>query len=380
MFKSILFATALVAVEAWERDVKADKFDTEAYGVDNQQYGHQGRGGYGYGHGHGAHGHGAHGQANNSWSVADSHNSSRQGGHQGQGHNQWTDNAWNQWGTNNHWDAQKSVDNKWGNNSGKINVNLNSVSGHYDNDYGQQQRGLGYEGHQNVSGEIGYSIGMGGHSYGYAPGSHSYGYENKKDYGYGGWANNLGAWNHGANYDNFGNQYHDSQSSQDQANKARDTAEVKTERRVGYGYGDVDELDDDSERTGQYGNIRVGRTDQILGTGRTYGAYGLGARDGRGYGRGYSNAGAGINVEGWKNQGYGYGDRSYGGYGDRSYGAKSYGGYGGYGASNYGLNNGHGYGKSSYGYNSKPLGGDFLGRGSYGFGSKSHGYAGLSGW
>lgn len=372
MFKSILFATALVAVEAWERDVKADRFDTEAYGVDNQNYGHQGRGGYGYGHGHGygnAHGHG-----NNSWSVADGHNSSRQGGHQGQGHNQWVDNAWNQWGTNNHWDSQKSVDNKWGNNSGKINVNLNSVSGHYDHDYGHQQRGLGYEGHQNVSGEIGYTIGMGGHSFGYAPGSHSYGYENKKDYGYGGWANNLGAWNHGANYDNFGNQWHDSQSSQDQANKAEDTAEVKTERRVGYGYGDLDELDDDTERTGQYGNYRFGRTDQKLGTGRTYGAYGLNARrsyDGR--------AGRGVNVEGW--------NRGYGGYGSgygKGYGA-GYGSYGGYGAGfggygGYGLNNGYGYGKRSYGYNSKPLGGDFLGRGSYGYGSKSYGYAGLEGW
>lgn len=359
MFKSVLFATALVAVEAWERDVQADNFQTEAYGVDNQHYGHQGRGGYGYGHGHG-YGN-AYGYGNNQWGVADNHNSHRQGGHQGQGHNQWVDNAWNQWGTNNHWDSQKSVDNKWGNNSGKINVNINSVSGHYDHDYGHQQRGLGYEGHQNVSGEIGYTIGMGGHSFGYAPGNHSYGYENKADYGYGGWANNLGAWNHGANYDNFGNQHHDDQSDQSQANRAEDTAEIKTERRVGYGYGDIDELDDDTERTGQYGNIRFGRTGLGYGTGHSYGAYGLGARrdaryggyGGYGYGRGYGygNAGYGVGVAGW----------------DRDYG--------------YGLNNGYGYGgRSSYGYNSRPLGGDFLGRGSFGYGQRSYGYAGLEGW
>ena len=375
MFKSILFATALVAVEAWERDVKADKFATEAYGVDNQHYGHQGRGGYGYGHGHG--------YGNSQVGVADSHNSIRQGGHQGQGHNQWVDNAWNQWGTNNHWDTQKSVDNKWGNNSGKINVNLNSVSGHYDNDYGHQQRGLGYEGHQNVSGEIGYSIGLGGHSFGYAPGSHSYGYTNKADYGYGGWANNLGAWNHGANYDNFGEQHIDDQSRQDQANKAEDTAEVKTERRVGYGYGDIDELDDDSERTGQYGNIRFqDKTGFNRGTGQKFNrdndlgygygrGYGYGDSYGRGYGSygsyGLGNAGRGVQVDGWR------GDSRYGSYGN---------GYNSYNKG-YGLNNGYGHG-SSYGSYGRPLGGDFLGRGSsYGYGKSFGGYGGygaLNGW
>ena len=122
MFKTVLLSTALVAVEAWERDVKADGFKTEAYGVDNQHYGHQGFGGKSYGYGgytngkggYGAYGYG-HSYGNGSWNKADSHNSIRQGGHQGQGHNQWVDNAWNQWGTNNHWDTQKAVDNKWGN-------------------------------------------------------------------------------------------------------------------------------------------------------------------------------------------------------------------------------------------------------------------------
>merc|ERR1719203_1920362 len=218
MFKTVLFATAIVAAQAWERSYN-DRIQPEAYGADNQHYGHQGsdygygkrsvsrKGGYGRtsygGHkGHrsyaggrhgiqslgglkglrgvgGLHGHGrASGyggsriglggrratsgarfggikgralggsQGQQQWNVADSHNSYRQVGHQGQGHNQWVDNAWNQWGTNNHWEAQKSVDNKWGNNSGKINVTLNSVSGHYDHDFGQQQRGLGYEGHR----------------------------------------------------------------------------------------------------------------------------------------------------------------------------------------------------------------------------------------
>merc|ERR1711957_954122 len=113
-----------------------------------------------------------HGHAGNaSYNEATAHNSYRQSGHQGQGHNQWVDNGWNQWGTNNH--------------------------------YGTQKRGMGYEGHQNVSGEVGYTIGLGGHSFGYDEGDHSFGYDNKEDYGYGGWANNLGSWNHGANYDNF---------------------------------------------------------------------------------------------------------------------------------------------------------------------------------
>merc|ERR1719225_1661123 len=287
MFKTVLFATAIVAAQAWERSYN-DRIQPEAYGSDNQHYGHQGsdygyglsngkgygrgyglgssyaagagRGGFGFGgrgrgfglgrfagagrfgaagRGFAGQGLGAAGiaggavggaagvagfgvggvgtagralggsQGQQQWNVADNHNSYRQVGHQGQGHNQWVDNAWNQWGTNNHFDAQKSVDNKWGNNSGKINVTLNSVSGHYDHDFGQQQRGLGYEGHQNTSGDIGYTIGLGGHSFGYAPGSHSYGYANRADFGYGGWANNLGAWNHGANYDNDGRQFID---------------------------------------------------------------------------------------------------------------------------------------------------------------------------
>ena len=230
MFRSVLFATAMVAVEAWKQDFNSK---IQGYGADNQHYGHQG----GY----------------NSGRV-DSHNSKRTGGHQGQGHNQWVDNAWNQWGTNNHWDTQKSVDNKWGNNSGKINVTLNSVNGHYDEDYGQQKRGIGYEGHQNTSGDVGYVIGLAGHSFGYAPGKHSYGYENKKDHGYGGWANNLGAWNHGANYDNFGNQHHDDGSKI--ANAARDSANVKRVRRVGGGYADYDELED-SDHGSQYGRKRA---------------------------------------------------------------------------------------------------------------------------
>ena len=190
-----------------------------AYGVDNQNYGHQKYDTYGKDDGYGGYGTNAH-------EEADNHNSHRQTGHQGQGHNQWNDNAWNQWGTNNHFDTQKSLDNKWGNNSGKVNVNYNSVNGHYDSDYGQQKRGMGYEGHQNVSGETGFSIGMDqGHSFGYEEGDHSYGYDNDVDYGYGGWANNLGSWNHGANYDNFGNQHHD--GGRDITNNARDSADIK---------------------------------------------------------------------------------------------------------------------------------------------------------
>ena len=325
MFKTVLFATAIVAAQAWERSYN-DRIQPEAYGADNQHYGHQGsdygygkrsvsrKGGYGRtsygGHkGHrsyaggrhgiqslgglkglrgvgGLHGHGrASGyggsriglggrratsgarfggikgralggsQGQQQWNVADSHNSYRQVGHQGQGHNQWVDNAWNQWGTNNHWDSQKSVDNKWGNNSGKINVTLNSVSGHYDHDFGQQQRGLGYEGHQNTAGDIGYTQGLGGHSFGYAPGSHSYGYANKRDYGYGGWANNLGAWNHGANYDNDGRQFID--DKRDVTNDADDTADIKQTRRVAGGYGDLDTLGRNPERGVQYRGGRV---------------------------------------------------------------------------------------------------------------------------
>ena len=279
MFKTILFSCAIVATQAWERSYN-DRIQPEGYGSDNQHYGHQGsdygvrRVGYGKGYGRssyaggrhgirslgglkglgglGGHGrrysgsriglggsratHGARfggvkgralggGLRQQRWDVADNHNSYRQVGHQGQGHNQWVDNAWNQWGTNNHFDSQKVVDNKWGNKSGKINVTLNSVSGHYDHDFGQQQRGLGYEGHQNTAGDIGYSQGLGGHSFGYRPGSHSYGYRNRRDYGYGGWANNLGAWNHGANYDNNGRQFID--DKRDVTNDADDTADIK---------------------------------------------------------------------------------------------------------------------------------------------------------
>jgi hypothetical protein len=350
MFKAALFASALVAVEAWRRDVKADYNQPGAYGVDNQHYGHQGGyGGYGKGYG-------GYGGFNNG---ADAHNSHRQSGHQGQGHNQWVDNAWNQWGTNNHWDTQKSVDNKWGNQSGKINVTLNSVSGHYDNDYGQQQRGIGYEGHQNTSGDVGYTIGLGGHSFGYAKGSHSYGYDNDVDYGYGGWANNLGAWNHGANYDNFGNQHHDDHT-RGVANKGDDTAGVKDGRRAGYGYADLEELEDTERRDGgdQYGRGRVASlTDLQKGTGHS---------KGHGYARGgYGNRGYGVEVAGGRaasyrngsyggtNQGYGLGG-GYGGYG------ASYGGYGG--DRGYGYGNGYGngrvggyggYGDRGYGYGRK---------------------------
>lgn len=329
MFKSLTFAAALVvSANAWHRS-KMDNFQTEAYGADNQNYGHQGKGYYG---------------KNGEWTVADNHNSYRQTGHQGQGHNQWVDNAWNQWGTNNHWDTQKSVDNKWGNNSGKVNVNINSVSGHYDHDYGQQQRGMGYEAHQNVSNGAGYSIGLAGHSFGYAPGTHSFGYENNKDYGYGGWANNLGAWNHGANYDNLGNQFNDRQ--RDITNDVEDSHDVKTGRKVGAGYADLEELDDDREE--YYGNTRVGRTGMWRGTGMGYRSdgNGYGNNFGTGYGAGYggygygSNAGRGVAVAGYRNdynrnshRGYGgyggYGNNSYGsGYGNAGYG-DSYGSYGG---------------------------------------------------
>ena len=74
MFKLATFATALVvSANAWKRS-QMDYFQTEAYGADNQNYGHQGKGYYG---------------KNGEWTVADNHNSYRQTGHQGQGHNQW---------------------------------------------------------------------------------------------------------------------------------------------------------------------------------------------------------------------------------------------------------------------------------------------------
>jgi hypothetical protein len=354
MFKACLFATALVAVEAWERNVKDDYYQTGAYGTDNQHYGHQGQD---YGHGYGSVNRGA-----------DAHNSHRQSGHQGQGHNQWVDNAWNQWGTNNHWDTQKSVDNKWGNQSGKINVTLNSVSGHYDNDYGQQQRGIGYEGHQNTSGDVGYTIGLGGHSFGYDQGSHSYGYDNDADYGYGGWANNLGAWNHGANYDNFGSQHHDGHT-RGVANEALDTTGVKDTRRAGYGYADLEELEDTERRDegDQYARGRVASlTDLNRGTGHNNQDYG------------YDNRGYGVEVQGakrqsYRNGSYGGSDQGYGlAGGDRSYGA-GYGSYGaGYGDRSYGY--GNGYGDRSYGSygDSRSYGRDSYDQG-YGYGDRSYG-------
>lgn len=368
MFKAVLFATALVAVEAWERDVKADHFQTEAYGVDNQHYGHQG---YGYGKG-------KHGKGNASWSVADSHNSIRQAGHQGQGHNQFVDNAWNQWGTNNHWDTQKAVDNKWGNQSGKINVTLNSVSGHYDKDYGHQQRGMGYEGHQNVSGDIGFVTGMGGHSFGYGEGNHSYGYRNTEDYGYGGWANNLGAWNHGANYDNFGDQH--VETGRDQFNDALDTADIKENRRVARGYGDLEELDADDERQDQYANLQVGQTNIKTGTRNNEDVFSNSGRIGRmGAGVSSANFTKGQIYDGQGRYGLGgYGGYGLGGYGGYGYGGLGYGrggyGLGGYGGLGYGRGDGYAYGSrggyggygygAGYGYgNARPLGGSLNGRG-----------------
>ena len=350
MFKSVLLATALVGVEAWERRYVRDDYEApRAYGVDNQHYGHQ------QGYGHTSHG-GKDGRGFQG--RIDAHNSHRQSGHQGQGHNQWVDNAWNQWGTNNHWDTQKAVDNKWGNNSGKINVTLNSVSGHYDSDYGQQQRGIGYEGHQNTSGDVGYVIGLAGHSFGYAPGNHSFGYENDTDYGYGGWANNLGAWNHGANYDNFGNQHHDDHT-RGVANDARDSADVKRVRRVGRGYADLEELEDTDRRDkgDQYGRGRVAALQDLRrGTGhfeddrrvnrsnrgfgidvngdrrRSYARGSYGGTD-QGFGLGGNDKG-GFGLRGGKS-GHSFGDFGFGGHSDhgRSYGrsdsyapARSYGG------------------------------------------------------
>ena len=379
MFKSLIFACALVSVEAWHRDVKQDRFQTEAYGVDNQYYGTQGYGGKakaGYGHG-----------GNAAWNQATSHNSYRQSGHQGQGHNQWVDNAWNQWGTNNHYDTQKAVDNKWGNQSGKINVTLNSVSGHYDKDYGQQQRGMGYEGHQNVSGRIAYTTGLGGHSFGYAPGSHSFGYDNSEDYGYGGWANNLGAFNHGANYDNFGNQF--VETGRDQYNDARDTSDIKENRRVGAGYADNEDIDQDDDRQDQYANYRIGVTNRRSGTRNTLDLF-----SGRGAVRA---AGKGVAVADWKRgdiydaqRGYGgsigygagYGRGGYGystkldngvsELGDESYSGDKAKGYGALGLGRGGYGAGYGAGYGSYGggyggYGGRPLGGSNLGRGrSYG--------------
>ena len=290
MFKSFALALAITSAAAWERSYD-DRRQPGAYGADNQHYGHQaGYQSYGYGK-----------SARSSYNT-DAHNSHRQSGHQGQGHNQWVDNAWNQWGTNNHWDTQKSVDNKWGNNSGKINVTLNSVSGHYDQDYGQQRRGIGYEGHQNTSGDVGYSIGLAGHSFGYQPGSHSFGYENNKDYGYGGWANNLGAWNHGANYDNFGQQHHDDHT-RGVANDANDSVDQKRNRRAGGTYADFQELEDTDRRDDgdQYQRNRVADlTDIRHGTGHDQGVR-----------VGYANRGAGVGVNGQSARSYD--DWSYGG-------------------------------------------------------------------
>jgi len=384
MFKTFIIAASIASVQAWQRAIKGDKFQTEAYGADNQNYATQGYGGYGgYGKGYGIGG-------NSSFNKATSHNSYRQAGHQGQGHNQWVDNAWNQWGTNNHFDTQKSVDNKWGNQSGKINVNINSVSGHYDADYGQQQRGIGYEGHQNVSGDIGYTIGMGGHSFAYAPGSHSYGYDNREDYGYGGWANNLGAWNHGANYDNLGDQF--VETGRDQYNDARDSSDVKENRRVGPGYADLDELDADDERQDQYGSIRIGVTNRKSGTRNTKDLFS--STDASVLGRG--TAGRGVDVANFKkgdiydaqDKGYGYASNGYGlqngvggrgglSYNDRGYGSDSYGlgaGYGsvGYGAGYGSVGYGAGYGSVGYGagYGSVGYG---AGYGSVGYGA-GYGY------
>merc|ERR1712127_1091219 len=284
----------------------------------------------------------------------------RQSGHQGQGHNQFVDNAWNQWGTNNHFDTQKSVDNKWGNQSGKINVTLNSVSGHYDKDYGHQQRGMGYEGHQNVSGEVGFVTGMGGHSFGYGPGNHSYGYRNTEDYGYGGWANNLGAWNHGANYDNFGEQH--VETGRDQFNDALDTADIKENRRVAGGYGDLEELEADDERQDQYANLQVGQDNINRGTRNNKDVFSNTGRISR-MGQGVSSANF-KKGDIYERQGdsYGYGaGYGYGGYGgDRVQGYGSgYGGYGsGYGSDyGYGSGYGSGYGRG-YGYETRgrPLG------------------------
>ena len=363
MFKTVAFAAALVASAnawGWEPAPKAEPkksmddrksldIQVEAYGVDNQNYGHQGRGGYGYGgYGYGGYGYGGYG-GNASWKVADNHNSHRTAGHQGQGHNQWVDNAWNQWGTNNHWDNQKFVDNKWGNNSGKINVTLNSVSGHYDQAYGNQSRGMGYLGHQNVSGEIGYTVGLAGHSFGYQKGDHPVGYVNDKDYGYGGWANNLGAWNHGANYDNFGNQHHDDHT-RGVANEGEDSYGIKENRRVGHGYGDIDELDDEVTRTRQYGNLRVGVDSRSIGHGRLGRLGALGGIDGYGYG------GYGYGLNGGYGGYYGYDNLGYHGYGQRAYVAPSddYSGNGGrsLGGSllGRGARYGHGYGYGGYGY------------------------------
>merc|ERR1719499_1333097 len=223
MFKTALFATALVsAANAWYQQPYQTRSDQK-----NAHQAHQVQS-YGYGRS-------AHGAENQSYGGYGYGKYQRTQGHQGQGHNQWVDNAWNQWGTNNHWDDQKYVDNKWGNNSGKINVTLNSVNGHYDRGYGTQSRGMGYRGHQNVSGGKGYTVGLAGHSFGYAAGHHPAGaHVNKGNYGYGGWANTLGAWNHGANYDNMGNARQE--NSLKRGNQASDSVGVK-KGAAGYGRG-----------------------------------------------------------------------------------------------------------------------------------------------
>merc|ERR1719151_513918 len=315
MFKSFILAASLATVQAWRRNVKGDKFQTEAYGADNQYYGTQGYGGYGKGKlGLGVNG-------NSAFNKSTSHNSYRQAGHQG---------------------------------------------------------------HQNVSGAIGYTIGLGGHSFAYSPGSHSYGYDNREDYGYGGWANNLGAWNHGANYDNLGNQF--VETGRDQYNDVRDRHDVKENRRVGPGYRDLEELDADDERQNQYANIRVGVSNRRTGTRNVLDQFSSTAPDV--YGRG--TAGRGVDVAGLKKgdiydaqDSYGYGAGLGYGYGSGIgigglRGGIGYGSLGGYGKTE--LNNGvsgrglgsyndsgydsgrGGYGKGYGGYGSRPLAGGLNGR------------------
>merc|ERR1712242_675873 len=157
-----------------------------------------------------------------------------------------------------------SVDNKWGNNSGKINVTLNSVSGHYDQDYGQQRRGIGYEGHQNTSGDVGYTIGLGGHA--------------------------------------FGQQHHDDHT-RGVANDANDSVDQKRNRRAGGTYADLQELEDTDRRDDgdQYRRDRVASlTDLRYGTGHD-----LGVRVGK------ANRGKGVGVNGKVQRNYQ--DGSYGG-------------------------------------------------------------------
>merc|ERR1712223_968200 len=123
-----------------------------------------------------------------------------------------------------------------------------------------------------------------------------------------------------------GNQF--VETGRDQYNDVSDRHDVKENRRVGPGYGDLEELDADDERQNQYANIRVGVTNRRTGARNVRDQFSGTAGDV--YGRG--TAGRGVDVAGLKKGDIYDGQDSYG------YGAGYGYGYGGYGRGE--LNNG----------------------------------------